>query len=148
MTYHSPVQMRAALAAIIPDDTALVEATITQYFRKREARQQAPKDRPDPKPQTYAEKMELASRKLGDAVERMLQGRDAKPQTGLQWDTRTGADALAFQGQHNPDAALRLIEKKAVETQSSKRLKIAALTIDPAVPCFNCGAARGCEHRV
>lgn len=145
MNYETPEDMRAALASVA--DPALVEATIALHFARIAESKKRPKTRKAKKRLTYAETMEIASRRLLEAIDRERIGRAQIHSQSLVWNTQTGADAVSTSVLRDESSHYRSQEQMRVSEHRAEKVRVDALRVHSATPCFHCGAARECEHR-
>ncbi len=145
MGFTSPTQMRAALAGAVTDN-AFLDRMIGEYFKDHKP-EPMPKHAPaaghaQPKAykapakcatrredDDYREHMAQAARELGKAVDALLRGKDPCAPRGLVWTRASGSDAGMGSSYREitPQPALNRVSHSG--------------------PCFQCGAARSCEHR-
>lgn len=153
MKYESADAMRADLSKIITDDPELIEATIKQYFEK--ARPLPAIKVIEPKRVSgaargpwgshseeglRAARMRESSSKLGMAIDAMLSGREFQTSEKLQWSGEQKGELLSkWENSH-----LRKREAKSVANRQAERKQWQEQIVDTSVPCYRCGAARGC----
>ena len=140
MKYTSADDMRRDLAKVV-DDPALVEATVRQYFAKQpKSIKPVNNNHAKSGPKKAPCNVRQGSIDLGAAIDLMLAGRPVQTSADLKW--REQSETF----KRNPDSTTWAAQDRAVAIQHERRSRVQARVVDSPLPCFRCGAAKGCTQ--